>query len=560
MEEREKNSKIVPFEPDAAFFFERGVRYLNRHDLSRALKSFERAVQCEPNNAVNHCNLAGVLSELGDFEKSNEILQSVLTNIAPDMAECYFYMANNYANLGEYELAEAHVVKYLEVDPTGEFAPDADEMLDVLIHEFGGGDILRESRRKQHESSRERDYARTLLEEGKFHEASTLLTKEIEMQPDAVAPRNNLALAQYYLGHIDEAIALTRRVLELEPKNIHALCNLAVFIRHRGQHEEYRHLIALLKKLMPLQFDQGYKLATTLGILGEHQAAYQIFLQLVQFGDRHDPTLYFALAAASANLNRFKQARQWLLEVQALDPESGVADYYLQEIDRGLEKGERVLLSYSYQLPFHLRSNMNAQMRSGAFAKIGTWAKDPSVRSSLYFALFRGPRSTKREALQALAVLHDTETIHILRDFVRDATQGEDMVWNGVFVLQAMHVTGALDVYLGGQLTTLQLPVKDERILSWNPTLEAIFRDVQSALATSDADLIEIAYDVWVRYLMNVFTELPKIVKRSVWAAALEYVVRRTAGRTEPQAIVASRYEVSVKALAKAAQAITVTL
>ncbi|MCY0868990.1 MAG: tetratricopeptide repeat protein, partial [Firmicutes bacterium] len=222
MEGREKG-KVVPFQPDAAFFFERGVRYLDRHDLSRALKSFERAVQCEPSNAVNHCNLAGVLSELGDFEQSNEVLRNVISDIAPDMAECHFYMANNYANLGEYELAEEHVVRYLEIDPTGEFAPDADEMLDVLIHEYGGGEILRESRRRQAQTEREGDSARSLLEEGKFHEASALLEKEIIRQPESAAARNNLALAKYYLGQLDEAIMLTRDVLQRDPNNVHAL-------------------------------------------------------------------------------------------------------------------------------------------------------------------------------------------------------------------------------------------------------------------------------------------------------------------------------------------------
>lgn len=562
MDRREKGSaKVLPFQPDAAFFFERGVRFLNRHDLSRALHSFERAVECEPSNAVNHCNLAGVLSELGDFEKSNEVLQGVLTDIAPDMAECYFYMANNYANLGEYELAEAHVVKYLEVDPAGEFAPDADEMLDVLIHEYGGGEILRESRRKQLESSRERDVARGMLEEGKFHEASLLLEKEIERQPEATAARNNLALAKYYLGHMEEAVVITRQVLELEPRNIHALCNLAVFTRHQGRdHEEYKQLIGLLRKLMPLQFDQGYKLATTLGILGEHKAAYRIFLQLVQFGDRHDPTLYFALCAASANMNRPKRARQWLLEVQALDPESGIADYYLEELERAMDKGDRMFFSYSYQLPFHLRAHGGGSTKTSGFAKLGAWAKDPGVRSSVYFALFRGPRSTKREALQALAVLNDAESLHILREFVRDPTQSEDLMWNGVFVLQLLHVTGSLEVWLSGQLTEIELPTRDSRMLVWNPTFEAILRDVQTALASRDPDLADMAYDSWVRYLMDSFTDLPKIVKRSVWSAALEYVVRRTAGRTEPQAVVAKRYDVSVKALAKAAHAITLVL
>lgn len=564
MEGQENGSKIVQFRTDAAFFFERGVRYLNRHDLSRALKSFQRAVECEPENAVNHCNLAGVLSELGDFEKSNQVLQSVLTEIAPEMAECYFYMANNYANLGEYELAEAHVVKYLEIDPTGEFAPDADEMLDVLIHEFGGGEILRESRRKQQETSRERDMPRSLLEEGKFYEASILLEQEIASQPDAIAARNNLALAKYYLGHMDEAVELTRKVLDIERMNIHGLCNLAVFIRHQGQEqEEYKQLIGMLKKLMPLQFDQGYKLATTLGILGEHQAAYRLFQQLVEYGDRHDPSLYFAMAAACANLNRLKQARQWLLEVEALDTESGIATHYIQEIDRALAKKERIFLSYSYQLPFHLRAHAGRKPpASGSnFTKLGAWAKDPSVRSSLYFALFRGPRQTKREALQAFAVLGDAESAHVLKEFVRDPLQGEDMAWNGLFVLQQLlHVSGSVEAYVGGQTTKLSLPVRDLRLLDWQPTLCGILQDVQREFEQADRDLTDFAYDIWVRYITSVYTELPKIVKRNVWAAALEYVARRTAGRLLPQAVVASRYGISVKALSKAANAITMTL
>ncbi len=561
MEGQEKESKVVQFLPDAAFYFERGVRYLNRHDLSRALKSFQRAVECEPSNAVNHCNLAGVYSELGDFEESNKILQSVLAEIAPDMAECYFYMANNYANLGEYELAEEHVVKYLEIDPTGEFAPDADEMLDVLIHEFGGGDILRESRKRQVESGKDRDVARTMLEEGKFYEASILLEQEIERQPEANAARNNLALARYYLGQIDEAVQLTREVLDREPSNIHALCNLAVFLRHHGKgNEEYRQLMELLCKLSPLQFDQGYKLATTLGILGEHKAAYSLFLQLVEFGDRHDPSLYFALAAASANLGRLKQAKQWLLEVEALDVESGIATYYLREIEQHKDDKERLFLSYTYQLPFHVRSGSSATPSGAGFTKAGAWMRDPSVRSSLYFALFKGFPGTKREALQAFGVLGDNESIHILKEFVRDPSQTEDMMWNGLFALQSLHVTGPIDVALGGAPQTVQLPTKDHRLLSFNVLLEGVFRDVSDSLALHDPELVDIAFDIWLRYVTNAWLDLPRIVKRSVWAAALEYVTRRSSGRTEPQAVVAKRYNVSASALSKAAHAITVML
>ncbi len=558
MDERVPRPKVVPLRQDAAFFFERGVQFLNRQDLPRALQSFRRAVECEPANAVNHCNLAGVLSELGDFEESNQILQNVLDDIAPDMSECYFYMANNYANLGEYELAEEHVVKYLEVDPTGEFAGDADEMLDVLIHEFGGGEILRASRRRQMENSKSKDRPRSLLEEGKFHEAAYLLEQELGKDPLAIAPRNNLALAKYYLGHIDEAMEYTRQVLEIEPNNIHALCNLAVFTRYRGKElDEYKQLVGLLKKIHPLQFDHGFKLATTLGILGEHKAAYQIFLQLVEFGDRHDPTLYFALAAACVNMNRLKQGKQWLLEVQALDPDSGIAEHFMQEIDRSIVNKAPIFLSYSYQLPFHIRAQGPvASENPSRFTKAGSWMRDPGVRSSLYFALIHGPRPTKREALQAFAILRDEETIHVLKEFVKDHRQSEDLIWNAVFVLQLLPVSGPIQVWIKDELIQFRLPLRDERIFMWNSTLASIYHTVKSRLTVQEPELVDLAFEVWLRFLQTSYSEPPKIVKRAVWAAALEYVVRRSAGRTEPQAVLARSYEVSIKALANAAHAI----
>lgn len=132
-----KGHKVALVRMDATFFFERAVRSLDRHDLPRALKYFRKVVEYEPGNPVNHCNLAGVLSELGDYQASNEVLERVLLELDPKMYECYFYMANNFANLGLYDLAQEYASRYLEVDPEGEFAEEAEEMLDILVTEFG---------------------------------------------------------------------------------------------------------------------------------------------------------------------------------------------------------------------------------------------------------------------------------------------------------------------------------------------------------------------------------------------------------------------------------------
>ena len=99
-------AKIIPIQWDATFFFESAVRSMDRYHYDKALKYFRRAAEYEPENPVNHCNLAGILSEMGNYEESNEILIQIMETLDPSMTECYFYMANNYANMEQYEKAE----------------------------------------------------------------------------------------------------------------------------------------------------------------------------------------------------------------------------------------------------------------------------------------------------------------------------------------------------------------------------------------------------------------------------------------------------------------------
>ena len=106
---------------NANFFFDRAVRSLDRFQYDKALKYFRKAVEYEPDNPVNHCNMAGILSETGDYKASNDVLAHVLEQVDPLMTECYFYMANNYANMEQFEKAEEALVTYLEEDPSGQF-------------------------------------------------------------------------------------------------------------------------------------------------------------------------------------------------------------------------------------------------------------------------------------------------------------------------------------------------------------------------------------------------------------------------------------------------------
>src|SRR5690554_5797170 len=125
-----KQPKVIPLKLDATFFFERAVQSLDRFHYEKTLKYFGRAVEYEPNNPINHCNMAGILSEIGDYEESNKILKHIMEQVDPRLTECFFYMANNYANMEDFELAEQSIIQYLELDSEGQFLEESEELIE----------------------------------------------------------------------------------------------------------------------------------------------------------------------------------------------------------------------------------------------------------------------------------------------------------------------------------------------------------------------------------------------------------------------------------------------
>ena len=332
-------SNVLPISMDAGFFFERAVSSLDRYHYDKALKYFRKAVEYEPENPVNHCNMAGILSEMGDYAASNAALSVVLKDIDPSMTECYFYMANNYANMDMFEAAEEALVKYLEEDPNGQFLGEAEEMMDLLQFELNRPTKLKSI--KSREGIVEHDQARELLEEGKFIQAVKLLEGVTEKHPEFLAARNNLALGYYYLGRFAKSKDMIQGVLEQEPGNLHALCNLAIFYQYEGQEELLQELAGRLRKVIPFHQEHVFKLATTMGILGEHEAAYGHFKRLLQDEEvNFDPCLYHYAAVAAYNLGRYTEAKVLWGQVKKLDPESVIPIFYLSRIE-GIHAGEK---------------------------------------------------------------------------------------------------------------------------------------------------------------------------------------------------------------------------
>ncbi|WP_274648538.1 tetratricopeptide repeat protein [Paenibacillus humicola] len=548
-----RKTNVIPVQWDATFFFERAVQSLDRYHYDKALKYFRRAVEYEPDNPVNHCNMAGILSEMGDYGESNRILRMIVEELDPTMTECHFYMANNYANLEQYEAAEEALIRYLEEDEEGQFLDEAEEMMELLHFELERPPRL--GFIKAREGFYEHDRARSMLEEGKFVEAVRLLESIVEKNGDFLAARNNLALAYYYMGRFEQAMATIKEVLGMEPGNLHAMCNLAIFHQHAGDREELDPLVALLRKTVPFHQEHVFKLATTMGILGEHGDAYRHFVRLLKDGSlRYDPCLYHYTAVAACNIGRLDEAQRMWQQAAKLDPDSNVPGYYLEQLTRFRSGDDPVPTSYHYHLPFEEQFKLWEKTSDTMPDHL---KRDPLVRSSFFWALRHGDRQTKLQVIQALGMIADGEVKDALKAFILEPQEEDYLKRMAIFVLRSIGVHESLPAMLEGRETVIEhsrmpsrLPVWDDK---WQAVLEAaLLRMNKHYDLVQQHDLLTL----WIEFLSRVYPDVPRLGKVEGWAAALEYLTAKMHRRAISYHEVSVRYGTSIATVSKCAKRI----
>lgn len=130
-----KKEKVVQFEKDPHYYFDKGTLYFQKNKLEKALVYFKKSVETDPKNPLTHYNLACLMSRMGQLNEANKIFKYIVEEIDPDFTECYFLKAINYGLLEELSKAEELLRIYLKKSPNGEMAEEATEILYVLTEE-----------------------------------------------------------------------------------------------------------------------------------------------------------------------------------------------------------------------------------------------------------------------------------------------------------------------------------------------------------------------------------------------------------------------------------------
>lgn len=596
---------VVLFPVGAAAYAERAMKALERMQHDKALKYFRRAAEIEPGNPVHQCNLAGALAETGLYEQSNDILQHIVSDMEPGMTECYYFMANNWAYLGRFDDSLAMLEQYKKQDPHGMYAEEAEAMMEMLQYELASQtnrglprnakawkdkDEGAEKSRGQasdawrvEEASSRNDYshlseqeqehirARRLLEEGRFSEAVDVLKRLIEQDPDYLAAGNNLALAYYYMGRFGEAITTLHHVLERDSGNLHALCNLAVFEHNAGHEEIVQSLVELLSKMEPMHREHAYKLATTMGILGEHAEAYRHLKRIAISGNLQEASVFHYAAVAACYMSRYDEAARWWAACRRLDPSSEIATYYLEKLQQLHPDAElNPTPSYHYRLPYdeakhrlfkqtigsHAPGDADSETSITEMSTSAEWQAalkhDPLVRSSLFWALRFGEMPSRLQALEAMMLLGDDEAREALLSLLVDPEQNIYMRQLSYYILRRLHVEGPLPFLSENGTEMLEAPYAGCQLSGESIDESGVIMALRQHMDNQyELYMVHDAEVLWLEFLARSKPDQPKVVKVEAWAAAVECLILKLYQRGVTYRETAERYQVSASTVSK---------
>ena len=305
---RDKNNyskAIIPFIPDANFYFTKGVDAFYKRKFDIALKWIKRAEESDPNEILYPIQMSVVYTEMENFHLANQILTELYQLNHEDYPELNYLLANNYAHLGLLSDAEKYASLYLEKEPNGEFRSESEQLLTLL--ELGFSDEDDDDFDLDFELEDEmliyQETAFYHLQRRNWHEAGKVLTEMIQHFPDYQIAKHQYHYALFFIGEHEEAIKLEEELYKQFPHSTHSMTNLIIFYHQTGKINLAEELIKKLLNIYPIHCEASLRIAISFACVGHFEEAYQRFYSLPKgmLYNHLDYYRYFALSASALN-------------------------------------------------------------------------------------------------------------------------------------------------------------------------------------------------------------------------------------------------------------------
>ena len=514
MKNKDEAGVIVPFRQNAAFYYQRGSKYLTDGDMIRAEQYLRKAYDMDPGNEDYVLAFAEALYRMHLYEESLSVLINSLTGRESPSVEVIFGIASDMMCLEEFSAAKQCCRICIERDPDDPYSQRAKDMLALIEDEpeleaqiglideedLALLDLIHRAKAK-HFSFKDESALNVLLLASDRYPGSEMLDMEI-------------AMMLFSMREYDEA---KRRLFNLFKRNSksvrgNALMTLIYHVqKQKVEASEQSKKILIDTDCSPEEL--GYAAAILLEI-GEVDRA-QYALELLREALPYDVEMLHQLAYCYYVNGRRREAETIYEELSARNENDSVAAYYKKHVKEDAPDEFRRAWSISYDVPVREAIARQRRIRdvgtAGEEALRQTWENDKEFRNILKWALTSPLSPSLRTAAKMLSMVPSVEAENALRAFLIRFDQSDEDKQFVFGLLLGKEAKPPFTIYYQGEWQygaarpismPERLPVSYDSILNYITAFEQyLHADLRSVHLEVPARLTEVSVRIFFLYL-----------------------------------------------------------
>ena len=537
----------------------RGAKELEKNDLIAAIAKYREAYERAPEDAEIAIALAEILSQMQRFEESNRILFRLLADREDAPPECHFGLACNYFGLQDYDRAADSLEDYLELEPDGEFAADAEDFLDLIDDDDAMFETTGLRGDDDYEDNEVNHFARSLLASGETDYAIEELEHRLSQTPKSLKIREQLAIAYFVANRKEDAKKIATELLAEDAANVLANSTLALSEIEEGNRASALARLEEMASNRALEPEELHSIAVLQLDLEQFSEADKTLTQMMHLMP-YDENVLHKLAYAKFMQGDAEAAKALYQKLLRIDPHDTVARYYLNQSKHADSAGKRTNAKWiiPYQVPFseafRRLNHLNRMLATPQDELNHLWTSDGSFRDLLVWAISLSDLRVKRSMLSLVFTFADENSQHVLRDFLLRTDQPDELKRAVFGMLKHLGAKEPYMAYLNGRwikgrVSLLELDYKLPA--SYEGVMQIL---MQYMLGNCREECATEAAHIFQRYVDSLNKKFPRIsaAQEISFAAALEYLGRLSCGETVSEDEISEIYRVTKSRLRNA--------
>ena len=268
--------------PAANYLYQEACSAEYKEDYTTALQKLTEALAIVPNDVMIYTKLAGVYSEMGEYEKALEAYAKV-AELKPADGYIYVSVGSIYENQGKYKEALDAYNKVMEMCP--EYIYNYLNIANVNYQLRDYKSAIENYNKflavySQHKDARE-NLAASYVSAGEYQSAVNEYENLYAKNPSTFKDYANYGFALYETKKYDKAIEFLEKAVDIDPENVTAHIDLAQCYQEMGKSDlalgQYDVVFRQEPELHAIRFDYGNLLAQ----MGKDDAAianYKIYI------------------------------------------------------------------------------------------------------------------------------------------------------------------------------------------------------------------------------------------------------------------------------------------